>query len=152
MQRKKARPKRCSGSRAAAETSRSEQKKTTAHRASRPFSAAKRANYTRSSRVLSMHAMSANNKRIRARQKGFILPAVCCPSAGTSRPRQLRPARLTCEKRHQKSEGAAGVVGAMRVTCWQEAGARLARSWRAAGSGYVPVSMLPPAREVRAPF
>ena len=63
----------------------------------------------------SMHAMSATNQRRRARQKGCILPAVCCPSAGTSRPRQLQPARLTCEKRHRKSEGAAGVAGAMRV-------------------------------------
>ena len=111
MQRKKTYPKRCTGSRAAAKTSRSEQK-TTARRASRPFSAAKQANYTTGA---SMHAMSATNQRRRARQKGCILPAVCCPSAGTSRPRQLRPARLTCEKRHRKSEGAAGVAGAMRV-------------------------------------
>ena len=55
MQRKKKYPKSCTGSRAAAKTSRSEQK-TTARRASRPFSAAKQANYstyyTRSSRVL----------------------------------------------------------------------------------------------------
>ena len=63
----------------------------------------------------STHAMTAINQRRRARQNGQILPDVCCPSAGTSRPRQLRLARLTCEKRHRKSEGAAEEAGAMQL-------------------------------------
>ena len=43
--------------------------------------------------------------RKRARHKRCFSPAVCCRSAGMSRPRQLRPTRLTCEKRQRKSEG-----------------------------------------------
>ena len=43
--------------------------------------------------------------RKRARHKRCFSPAVCCRSAGMSRPRQMRPIRLTCEKRQRKSEG-----------------------------------------------